>query len=106
MRNNATSGSDQILVVNDLLVDMLRLVLPNAPAQARRANSVQLSTETRSRRCLQPVCSAISFLNQLFCRLACGKASRIGIYPVNLQPLNLHDEMLRALPAQSNLRLA
>ncbi len=34
-------------------------VSPNAPAQACRANGVRLSTETRSRRCLQPACSAI-----------------------------------------------
>ncbi len=32
----------------------------NAPAQARRANDVRLSTETRPRRSVQPVCSAIS----------------------------------------------
>jgi hypothetical protein len=31
------------------------LLLPNVPAQARQANGVRLSTETRSRRCLQPV---------------------------------------------------
>lgn len=30
----------------------------NDPAQARQANDVRLPTETRSRRCQQPVCSA------------------------------------------------
>ena len=30
----------------------------SAPAQARRAKDVRLPTETRSRRCLQPACSA------------------------------------------------
>jgi hypothetical protein len=32
---------------------------PNAPAQARRGKGVGLSTETRSRRCLQPAGSTI-----------------------------------------------
>ena len=31
----------------------------NAPAQARRANDARLSTERRSRCCLEPACSAI-----------------------------------------------
>jgi hypothetical protein len=49
--------------------------MSNAPAQARRANGVRLSTETRSRRCLQPVCSAILFsfkpqVNLVFCFFA------------------------------------
>ena len=34
--------------------------LPNVPAQARRANDVRLSTEARSRRCLEPVCWTVS----------------------------------------------
>jgi hypothetical protein len=34
--------------------------MPNAPAQARRTNDVGLSTETRSRRCLEPGGSLIS----------------------------------------------
>ena len=37
---------------------------PNVPAQARRAKGVRLSTETRSRRCLQPACSTSLFVNQ------------------------------------------
>src|SRR6266536_1298526 len=37
--------------------------MPNDPAQARRANAVGLSTERRSRRCLQPVCSAVCSFN-------------------------------------------
>ena len=32
---------------------------PNAPAHRRRADDVRLSTETQSRRSVQPVCSAI-----------------------------------------------
>ena len=32
---------------------------PNAPAQARRANGVRMSTKTRNRRCLQPACYAL-----------------------------------------------
>ena len=35
------------------------LMSPNVPAQARRANGVRLSTEARSRRCLQPACYMI-----------------------------------------------
>ena len=35
------------------------LMQPNAPAHRRRADDVRLSTETQSRRSVQPVCSAI-----------------------------------------------
>src|SRR5439155_26180148 len=31
-----------------------RFAMPNAPAQARQGSGVRLSTETRTRRCLQP----------------------------------------------------
>ena len=35
--------------------------MPNAPAEVRRAESVEFGTEAESRRRLQPVCSAISY---------------------------------------------
>jgi hypothetical protein len=38
-----------------------RAMLPNAPAHRRRATGVRLSTETQSRRSVQPVCWAIIY---------------------------------------------
>jgi hypothetical protein len=43
-----------------VIVSSRNIYTPNAPAHRRRANDVRLSTEARSRRSVQPVCSPMS----------------------------------------------
>jgi len=55
-RNGKYSRGSLMMSWIKLLIIVWDVKWPNVPAQARRANDVRLSTEARSRRCLQPVC--------------------------------------------------
>jgi hypothetical protein len=62
--------------------------LLNAPAHRRRANDVRLSTETRSRRSVQPVCSAIrSWFRHSWYSLADDEAPSCAASPVCVSAL-------------------
>src|SRR5579872_3982150 len=94
----------RVFICSLVLLDC-EVPLPNVLAQAGRTEELG-QTERRNPALPAGNGSAISFPEQLFCRLARSNKSRTGIYPINFKPLNLHNEMLRTLPPQANFNLA